>query len=145
MKNQLLSLLVIVTSFCATTANGQTERFSSSNIDSLLIAYNTHEQISLPKAYCLDQIVRYYTNEEMYTEATAYNKKYGEISASLKNIDLINRFDYRQVRLDFQVSNEITLDTAACSRTHTYFRANDSKMCSSISARSASISLSSPS
>jgi len=133
MKNQLLSLLVIVTSFCATTANGQTESFSSSNIDSLLIAYNTHEQISLPKAYCLDQIVRYYTNEELYTEATAYNKKYGEISASLKSIDLINRYDYRQVRLDFQVSNEIKLDTAACSRTHTYFRANDSKMCSSIS------------
>ena len=125
MKNQLLSLLVIVTSFCATTANGQTESFSSSNIDSLLIAYNTHEQISLPKAYCLDQIVRYYTNEELYTEATAYNKKYGEISASLKSIDLINRYDYRQVRLDFQVSNKTKLDKADCYRNNTYIRANE--------------------
>jgi hypothetical protein len=126
-------LLTIIACMLCLNIQAQNQSFSSTNIDSLLSAYEAHEEISLPKAYCLDQIIRFYANEKEYAAASNYLEAYKEISSSLKNIDVSNRYTYRQVRLDYLTSEETTLDTIAANKIYTYFRANDSRMCSAIS------------
>ena len=84
----------------------QTESFSSKNIDSLLTAYDSHKKIGLPKAYCVDQIVRFYTTQKDFIKASKYNKEYKEISKTVNNNDVSNRYTYRNAYLDFLISDK---------------------------------------
>ena len=131
MKNYLLIITYFLLAF---DLSAQTQRFSSENIDSLLKAYNSHQAIALPKAYCLDQMVRFYSNPPQDLEkASEYMKAYKSISEALENTDLSTRYQYRYARLNFLLSEKHELDTATYTLVYKYFKANDPKFCIDIS------------
>ena len=108
----------------------QTESFSSKNIDSLITAYDSHKKIGLPKAYCVDQIVRFYTTQKDFIKASKYNKEYKEISKTVNNNnDVNNRYTYRNAYLDFLISDKKKLDTISFTKAYKYFKEKDPEMC----------------
>ncbi|MEQ8546596.1 MAG: hypothetical protein RIC03_01745 [Cyclobacteriaceae bacterium] len=131
MKNYLLFIAYF---FLSLSLSAQTQRFSSKNIDSLVTAYNSHQKIDLPKAYCLDQIVRFYSNPPLNLEkASEYIKAYKSISEALESTDLTARFQYRNAKLNFLLSGNQVLDTTTYSLAYEYFKANDPAFCLDIS------------
>lgn len=131
MKNHLLFTAYI---FLSLNLSAQTQRFSSENIDSLLSAYNSHQAIGLPKAYCLDQIVRFYSNPPRDLEkASEYIKAYKSISEALESTDVTARYQYRNAKLDFLLSGNQVLDTTTYRLVYEYFKENDPALCLNIS------------
>ena len=131
MKNYLL---VTAYFFLSLSLSAQTQRFSSENIDSLLSAYNSHQAIGLPKAYCLDQIVRFYSNApEDLEKASEYIMAYQSITEALENTDLTTRYQYRNAKLNFLRSGNQVLDTVTYSHAYEYFKTNDPAFCLDIS------------
>lgn len=82
----------------------QTKSFSSKNIDSLLKAYESHKKVGLPKAYCIDQIVRFYSTKKDFIKASTYNNEFKQISTTLKHKDVSHRYAYRNTYLNFLIS-----------------------------------------
>jgi DNA-directed RNA polymerase subunit H (RpoH/RPB5) len=126
-------LMIFVLIFSGLNAFSQTKSFSSLNIDSLLIANQAHQEVGLPKAYCVDQIVRYYSNNSNYKEAQNYLDQYKSLNAILQNEDIAHRILYRTARLNFLISEYKELDTAAYIQCHGFFKEQDVKMCKDIS------------
>jgi hypothetical protein len=127
-------LLFIAYFFLSLSLSAQTQRFSSENIDSLLSAYNSHQAIGLPKAYCLDQIMRFYSNPPRDLEkASEYIKAYKSISEALEITDLTTRYQYRNAKLAFLLSGNQVLDTTTYSLVYEYFKVNDPTFCLDIS------------
>ena len=131
MKNYLL---VTAYFFLSLGLSAQTRQFSSENIDSLHSAYNSHQAIGLPKAYCLDQIVRFYSNApEDLDKASEYIMAYQSITEALENTDLTTRYQYRNAKLNFLRSGNQLLDTVTYSHAYEYFKINDPAFCLDIS------------
>lgn len=123
----LKNLLVIVIFFYSVFGISQSRSFSSNNIDSLLTAYQSKTTIGLPKAYCLDQIVRFYTSNKNFELADKFILQYGKISNSLKNKDVTNRYLYRSSYLHFLKSDKKELDTINFTKAYKYFEKKDPK------------------
>lgn len=128
-KRYFLVLFVLI----STSLIAQTKIFSSENIDSLETAYSRHQETSLSKAYCLDQIVRYHSNHKNFDKASDYVEDYGSLSSALQNKDIAMRYLYRNARLSFLKSGESELDTTAYKKAYNYFKRNDPKMSRDIS------------
>lgn len=107
----------------------QTKSFSSKNIDSLLKAYESHKKVGLPKAYCIDQIVRFYSTKKDFIKASTYNNEFKQISTTLKHKDVSHRYAYRNTYLNFLISERKKLDTIVFTKTYKYFKKFDPKMC----------------
>ncbi|NOQ72710.1 MAG: hypothetical protein GQ574_11940 [Crocinitomix sp.] len=131
--NFFKSAILFLSCVFGINAAAQTSSFSSSNIDSLLTEYIKHAENGLAKAYCLDQIVRYYSNYEEYENAKKYSEASGNLSTQLENEDVTFRYRYRNAKLDYMQSGENLLDTTAYVEAYAYFKANDPKFCIDIS------------
>lgn len=125
--------LFLLTFIFALSLQSQNNKFSSENVDSLLIAYSAHKEIGLEKAYLADQIVRYYSNKNKLSSASTYIEDYKNLSSALKNEDISNRYLYRNARLNYQISENKEMDTVAYRTAYEYFNKNDPRFSADIS------------
>ena len=103
----------------------QTSRFSSQNIDSLLLAIENNKKDNVQKAYCLDQVVRYYINNEDFDAANKYVKEFGIQSEKLKNKNVSMLYQYRKAKVAYYESDKNEMDTTVYINSYYYFKQYD--------------------
>lgn len=121
MKTVLISSILLISSW---TYSQKNNFYSSENIDSLLSVLELDHKNDINKAYCLDQIVRYYTNNEDYKKAGEYLVHYESLGAKLNNPDALERSKYRRAIWTYHSSDEKYLDSTALIQAYDYFLKN---------------------
>jgi hypothetical protein len=131
MKTILISLSLLLSSWAFTQKNNF---YSSGNIDSLVNVLDQNKKNDMNKAYCLDQIVRYYINKEDYKSAGEYLLQYEELASQIGNPHALERSKYRRALWTYYASGREYLDTTAFTAAYEYFHEQQlDKFCLGIS------------
>lgn len=121
--NKMKTILICITLIISSWTFSQSDNFySSENIDSLINVLDQNKKNDMNKAYCLDQIVRYYINKEDYKSAGEYLLQYEELASQIGNPHALERSKYERTLWTYYASGREYLDTTTLTHSYEYFK-----------------------